>query len=67
MLDEATSPLVFVESCLIAHILGYHLAYLGIDEKGMIGVARHVQKEGLRNLLSQRPILSFNTVSVQRQ
>lgn len=59
MLDEAASPLAFVESCLGAHILGYHLAYSGIDEKGMIGVTRHVQTEGLRNLLLQRPILSL--------
>jgi len=59
MSDEAASPLVFTESCLGAHILGYHLTYLGIDEKRMIGVTRHVQTEGLRNLLSQRPVLSL--------
>jgi hypothetical protein len=59
MLDEAASILVFVESCSVAHIFGYHLPYLGIDEKRMVGVTRHVQEEGLRNLLSQRPIPSL--------
>jgi hypothetical protein len=59
MLDEAASPLVFVESCSVVVILGYHLAYLGIGEKRMIGVTRHVQTEVLRNILWQRPILSL--------
>jgi len=59
MLDEAASPLVFTESYSVALTFGYHLAYLGIVEKGMIGETRHLQAEGLRKLLSQRPILSL--------
>ena len=68
MLDETVSPLVIVEGRSIALILGYHLAYLGIDEKRLRGVTWHVQMEILRNLLSQRQFLqSVSTACVKRQ